>query len=124
MQSDAALTRDDAHDLADTLKPQRLLNQSSLKTIYPRGVHPTTDSSEEIDSSDNEQIFAVTDVNFKGYMGKSSNFDLIRTVMDLKREHDATSTNVEYERPFTEDHERFTPVRVRRMSDPVTTPLS
>ncbi|KAI1791326.1 fungal-specific transcription factor domain-containing protein [Ganoderma leucocontextum] len=119
LQSDAALTEDDSEYLEDTLRPQRRPNvskhphptwSSTIKVIYPRGVHPSTDSSEEIDPSDNEEGFAtVTDVNFKGYTGKSSNFDLVRTVIGLKSTHTGTSTHIESDQSIANFQKRIRP---------------
>ncbi|KAI1791324.1 fungal-specific transcription factor domain-containing protein [Ganoderma leucocontextum] len=115
LQSDAAQAGDDAEHLEDALRAQPRPNVSkhphptwsSIKVIYPRGVHPSTDSSEEIDPSDNEEGFAVTDANFKGYTGKSSNLDLVYTVIGLKSTHTGVSTNID--RPFTNLRKRFRP---------------
>ena len=46
-------------------------------------------------------------------MGKSSNLELVRTVIDLKSEHSGASADVEYERPFSKFERRFGPVSVR-----------
>ncbi|EJF60412.1 hypothetical protein DICSQDRAFT_181332 [Dichomitus squalens LYAD-421 SS1] len=53
--------------------------------LFPRGFHPTTgtDSSDDIDPSDDDG-HAVTDVNFKGYHGKSSGSDL-RPLQDITK---------------------------------------
>ena len=87
-------------------------NWPPSKAIYPRGVHPATDSSEEVDPSDNEEGFGVTDVNFKGYTGKSSNFDLVRTVIDMKSEHKGAPLDIFYDKPFFQIHiqKQFQPV--------------
>ena len=97
LQSDNVLVDDDAENVESSPSPPAQppprvskrphTNWPSSKAIYPRGVHPATDSSEEVDPSDNEEGFGVTDVNFKGYTGKSSNFDLVRTVIDMKSVH-------------------------------------
>ncbi|PIL33904.1 transcription factor [Ganoderma sinense ZZ0214-1] len=101
-------------------------NWSSSKVIYPRGVHPTTDSSEEsVDPSDNEEGFGVTDVNFKGYTGKSSNFDLVRTVIDMKSEHKGAPLDVDYDKPFIQIQKRFQPdlLAVGAMVSSIVPPL-
>ncbi|KAM5543307.1 hypothetical protein V8D89_003181 [Ganoderma adspersum] len=109
LQSDNARVGDDGETVESSpsppAQPPRVpkrphTNWPSSKAIYPRGVHPATDSSEEVDTSDNEEGFGVTDVNFKGYTGKSSNLDLVRTVIDMKSEHKGAPLDVDYDKPF------------------------
>ncbi|PIL33902.1 hypothetical protein GSI_03608 [Ganoderma sinense ZZ0214-1] len=103
---------------------------SDVQTLlFPLGFHPdpATDSS-EVDSSDNEG-FAVTDDNCKCYTGKSSNFELVRTVIDLKSKHKChDSIDTPSDNPINELQKRFRPgiqhlstVQGMRLSPPVRT---
>ncbi|KAM5543313.1 hypothetical protein V8D89_003187 [Ganoderma adspersum] len=109
LQSDNALVGDDGENVESSPSPPAQppsvskrphTHWPSSKVIYPRGVHPATDSSEEVDTSDNEEGLGVTDVNFKGYTGKSSNLDLVRTVIDMKSEHKGAPLDLDYDKPF------------------------
>ncbi|TBU24956.1 fungal-specific transcription factor domain-containing protein [Dichomitus squalens] len=77
--------------------------------LFPRGFHPTTgtDSSDDIDPSDDDG-HAVTDVNFKGYHGKSSGSDLVRTILNLKSTHTGAPL-IDLERPLQDITKPFTP---------------
>nr|VWO98984.1 Aspartyl proteinase [Ganoderma boninense] len=120
LQSAGARTGNDPDYPEDTPRVQRLPgiskqphpNWATIKLVYPRGLHPdpATDSSEEIDFSDNEEGFAVADDGYKCYTGKSSNFELVRTVMGLKSKHKhGDSVNTTSEKPIAELEKRFRP---------------
>ncbi len=56
----------------------------------------------------------MTDINCKGYTGKSSNFDLVRTVLGLKSKHKrGDSMDIQPDKPIiTELQKRFRPVSI------------
>ena len=60
-----------------------------IKLLCPPSFHGSAEpySFEEIYPSDEEEEFAVTDGHPRGYTGKSSGLDLLRTVIDLKSKH-------------------------------------
>ncbi|PIL33900.1 transcription factor [Ganoderma sinense ZZ0214-1] len=97
-------------DIGSTPIHVALTDCSSNRLLFPLGFHPdpATDSS-EVDSSDNEG-FAVTDDNCKCYTGKSSNFELVRTVIDLKSKHKChDSMDTPSDNPINELQKRFRP---------------
>ena len=64
-----------------------------------------------MDPSDNEWTHGVTDENFKGYTGKSSNFDLVRTIVDLKTKHNRSESG-DVLSDLTELEKHLRPVRI------------
>ena len=66
-----------------------------------------------MDPSENEEEFGVTVDNFKGYTGKSSNLDLVRTVIGLKSKHNrGDPVEAMSNKSIIELEKRFRPVRI------------
>ena len=78
-----------------------------------------------MDPSENEEEFGVTVDNFKGYTGKSSNLDLVRTVIGLKSKHNrGDPVEAMSNKSIIELEKRFRPVRIRSSAAPLSRQFS